>query len=146
MITIRDFEVDVLTNENLIVKDARKDFGNDSVVNEIKLYDDVNNITYYFILNHLDMGPMQLFLLDKSIYNRLKRIGDYTAYEFIEFINEKYLDVDLDDYDYEELEKLPYGKALLTILMINFSESTDILNEVKGKRLKDVVIPEDFDF
>ena len=143
MITIKNFDINVLANEDLLVKDVRKAFGNDSVVNELKLVDEVTNTTYYFILNHLDIGPKQVYLLEESIFNRLKRIGQYTAQDFIDFINEKYLPIDLDDYDFEELEEMPFGKAMLTILVVNDYDD-DILKEIKGKKLKDVVIPDDF--
>ena len=133
---INSLDINLLSNENLKIINARSEQGNDSVVTELKLLDEDNGDIYYFILNHLDLGPMEAYLLDKSIYSRLKRIGDYTEQAFIDFINDNVLDIELDELDIEEIEALPYSKAILIILMLN--DDCEIAKELKNKHLKDV--------
>lgn len=133
---INNLDINLLSKENLKIINARSEWGNDSVVTELKLLDEDNGNIYYFILNHLDLGPMETYLLDKSIFSRLKRIGDYTEPAFIDFINDNVLDIDLDELDIEEIETLPYSKAILIILMLN--DDCEIAKELKNKHLKDV--------
>ena len=133
---INSFDINLLSNENLKIINARSERGNDSVVTELNLLDEDNGNIYYFILNHLDLGPMETYLLDKSIFSRLKRIGDYTEPAFIDFINDNVLNIDLDELDIEEIEALPYSKAILIILMLN--DDCEIAKELENKHLKDV--------
>lgn len=133
---INSLDINLLSNENLKIINARSEQGNDSVVTELKLLDEDNGDIYYFILNHLDLGPMMLYLLDKSIFSRLKRIGDYTEPAFIDFINDYALDIDLDELDIEEIEALPYSKAILSLLMVD--SDPDESKIIKNKYLKEI--------
>lgn len=140
---IHNFDLNVLSNTNreLQILNARKEEGNDSVVSELKIYDHSSGHIYYLILNHLDVGPMQLYLLDRSIFARLKRVSPHTSQDFINFINEEAIDVDLDSLDADEIEELPYGKALLAILLLDDSEAVE--EYLKNKYLATIDINND---